>query len=164
MENPDLLVLAARIGDRLRARGWTLAAAESCTAGLVAAALTDVAGSSDWFLGGVVAYANSAKTALLGVSGADLAASGAVSEPVVRAMAAGARRALGADAGLAVSGIAGPGGGTPDKPVGTVWMAWDLAGAASAARFRFPGGRAAVRAATVRACLEELARLLEAAP
>lgn len=160
----DTLDLAARIGDLLRSRSWTLATAESCTAGLIAAALTDVAGSSDWFTGGVVAYANSVKSGLLGVPESDLAAHGAVSEPVVRAMAAGARRVTGADAGLAVSGIAGPGGGTPDKPVGTVWMAWDLAGAASARRFLFPGDRASVRAATVRACLEELARLLEAAP
>lgn len=164
MENPSLSDLASRIGGLLRARGWTLATAESCTAGLAAAALTEVPGSSDWFSGGVVAYANSVKSGLLGVAAADLAAHGAVSEPVVRAMAAGARRAVGADAALAVSGIAGPGGGTPDKPVGTVWMAWDLAGAVRSARFLFPGGRSAVRAATVRAGLEELARLLEAGP
>lgn len=157
------LDLAARIGVLLRGRFWTLATAESCTAGLIAAALTDVAGSSDWFIGGVVAYANVVKTGLLGASAADLAAHGAVSEPVVLAMAAGARRVIGADVGLAVSGIAGPGGGSPDKPVGTVWMAWDLAGAACARRFLFPGDRAAVRAATVLACLEELAGLLEGA-
>jgi nicotinamide-nucleotide amidase len=160
----ETLDLVARIGDLLRGRSWSLATAESCTAGLIAAALTDVAGSSDWFRGGVVAYANAVKSGLLGVPESVLAAHGAVSEPVVRVMAAGVRRVLGANVALAVSGVAGPGGGTPDKPVGTVWMAWDVAGAASAARFRFPGDRAAVRAATVRACLEELARLLDAAP
>jgi len=162
MEHPELLALAARIGDLLRGRSWFLATAESCTAGLIAGTLTEVSGSSDWFRGGVVAYANSVKSGLLGVPEPVLAASGAVSEPVVRAMAAGARRAVGADAAVAVSGVAGPSGGTPDKPVGTVWMAWDLAGASFAARFRFPGDRAAVRAATVRTCLEELARRLEA--
>lgn len=159
-----LLILAERIGDRLRERSWRLGTAESCTAGLIAAALTDVAGSSDWFSGGVVAYANAVKSGLLGVPDAVLLAHGAVSEPTVRAMAAGARRVLSVDAAVAVSGIAGPGGGSLDKPVGTVWMAWDLGGTARAARFLFPGDRAAVRAATVRACLEELARLLEVLP
>lgn len=155
-----MLEVAARVGDLLRSRGWRLGAAESCTGGLVAAALTDAAGSSEWFTGGVVAYANAVKSDLLGVPAPDLAEHGAVSEPVVLAMARGVRRLLGVDAGLAVSGIAGPGGGVPGKPVGTVWMAWDLAGAARARRRHFPGDRAAVRAAAVRACLEELARLL----
>ena len=114
--------LAAVLVDLLRAKGATLATAESCTGGLVADLVTDVSGSSDVFLGGVTAYANSAKTELLGVPAAVLERDGAVSEATVRAMAEGARRRFGATFAVAVSGIAGPTGGTPDKPVGTVWL------------------------------------------
>jgi len=130
--------------DTLRAASLTAATAESCTGGNVAHAITAVPGASDVYLGGVVSYANSVKEGLLGVSPADLSASGAVSEPVVRSMAEGACRATGADCAVATSGIAGPGGGTPDKPVGTVWIAWCVRGHTEAHCFHFPGSRARV--------------------
>ncbi len=114
---------AAELGKRLRERALTLAVAESCTGGGLADAITDVAGSSDYFLGGVVSYSNDAKERLLGVNPAELAAHGAVSEPVARSMAEGVRRALGADLGVGITGIAGPGGGTVEKPVGLVYIA-----------------------------------------
>ena len=113
----------AALGKQLLARGWTFATAESCTGGLIARRMTSVPGSSRYFLGGVVAYDNALKTGLLGVRAATLRQHGAVSEPTVREMAEGARNRLGADVTLAVSGIAGPTGGTPDKPVGTIWLA-----------------------------------------
>jgi len=112
----------SEIGALLRARGLKLATAESCTGGLIADRITDVAGSSDYFLGGIVAYAYQAKVAALGVSWDTLRAHGAVSRETVLEMARGARRALGADLALSVSGIAGPGGGLPEKPVGTTWI------------------------------------------
>lgn len=115
--------LASVVGELLRRRGATLTTAESCTGGLIAERLTRVAGSSDYFVGGAVVYSNRLKKELLGVPAELLAAHGAVSEPVARAMAAGARRALGADWAIAVTGIAGPGGGSEDKPVGTVHLA-----------------------------------------
>jgi nicotinamide-nucleotide amidase len=117
-------LLAARVIDLLRERGQTLATAESCTGGLIASLLTRIPGSSDAFHAGFVTYSNDAKQTMLGVSAASLEAEGAVSEPVVREMAQGAMERSGADYAIAVSGIAGPGGGTPDKPVGTVWLAW----------------------------------------
>ncbi|MBI3738461.1 MAG: CinA family protein [Chloroflexi bacterium] len=110
------------IGDLLRARGLKLATAESCTGGLIANRITDVPGSSDYFLGGVMAYAYEAKVALLGVSWDTLKAHGAVSRETVLEMARGARKALSADVAISVSGIAGPGGGLPNKPVGTTWF------------------------------------------
>lgn len=116
--------VAARVAAQLQAAGDRLVAAESCTGGWVAKACTDRPGSSAWFLGGVVAYSNALKSALLGVPPDALDQHGAVSEPVVRAMAAGALDRLGGSVAVAVSGIAGPDGGTPDKPVGTVWFAW----------------------------------------
>lgn len=115
--------IEAQLGELLRSRGLKLAAAESCTGGLVADRLTDVPGSSDYFLGGIVAYAYEAKVALLGVSWDTLHAHGAVSSETVLEMARGARKALEADLGVSVSGIAGPAGGLPDKPVGTTWIA-----------------------------------------
>lgn len=114
--------LAMQIGPLLRAGGLKLAVAESCTGGLLADRITDVPGSSDYFLGGVVAYAYEAKVALLGVSWDTLRAHGAVSRETVLEMAHGARRALTADIAISVSGIAGPGGGLPNKPVGTTWL------------------------------------------
>ena len=111
------------LGDRLRERGLTLSTAESCTGGNIAHEITSIAGSSDYFKGAVVSYANEVKMALLGVNEQDIIDHGVVSEPVVRQMAEGACRALGTDCAIATSGIAGPGGGTPTKPVGTVWMA-----------------------------------------
>lgn len=111
-----------QLGEALRARGLKLATAESCTGGLIADRLTDVPGSSDYFLGGIVAYAYEAKVALLDVSWDTLRVVGAVSREVVLEMARGARKALSADLAVSVSGIAGPGGGLPDKPVGTTWL------------------------------------------
>jgi nicotinamide-nucleotide amidase len=148
----------AALGLALRARGWRLAVAESCTGGLIAAACTAVAGSSDWFERGFVTYSNEAKVELLGVDPAQLAEHGAVSEPVARAMALGALARSRADVALAVTGIAGPGGAVPGKPVGTVWLAWAVRSAAGPAagaeRLQLGGERAAVREATVRAALE----------
>jgi nicotinamide-nucleotide amidase len=158
----DLEELARSVGRALRARDWRLATAESCTGGWIAKALTDVAGSSQWFDGGVVSYSNDAKQRLLGVPGDVLQAHGAVSEPVARAMASGARAATGAAVAVAVSGIAGPGGGTPDKPVGTVWFAWALPGGTSAERLELRGDRQAVRRASVAYALERLLVMLSA--
>lgn len=155
-------ILHARIrllGQRLVELGATLATAESCTGGLIAALCTDVPGSSAWFTGGVVAYANEVKRDVLGVHPALLATHGAVSEPVVRAMAAGVRRLTGTRYAVAVSGVAGPDGGTLEKPVGTVWLAVADGDAVQAHLFQFPGGRAAVRQATAEAAVEALLAL-----
>lgn len=121
---PNLPRIIAEVADRLLSSRRHLVTAESCTGGWVAKVCTDLPGSSRWFRGGVVAYTNELKTALLGVPPQTLAEAGAVSEATVRAMAAGALERLGGDVAVAVSGIAGPDGGTPDKPVGTVWFAW----------------------------------------
>ena len=146
--------LAGALGERLGALGLTVATAESCTGGLVAAAITAVPGSSGWFETGLVTYSNEAKVSLLGVGRATLAAHGAVSEAVVREMAAGARARSGADAALAVSGVAGPGGGSAAKPVGTVWLGLALPdGSVEAECHRFAGDRPAVREAAVRKLL-----------
>src|SRR5687768_239257 len=145
----DLEAVALKLGRAMQVRGWRLAAAESCTGGWIAKALTDVAGSSQWFEGGVVSYSNAAKAELLGVPPDVLAAHGAVSEETVRAMAEGARHRFAADLGVAVSGIAGPGGGTQDKPVGTVHFAWAAPGGTTAARRIFAGGRESVRRQSV---------------
>jgi nicotinamide-nucleotide amidase len=173
----DLLARAAALGDALRARGWRLATAESCTGGLLAGACTAPAGASDWFDAGFVTYANAAKVAQLGVPAALIARHGAVSEEVARAMAQGALARAGVQLALAVTGIAGPGGGSPAKPVGTVWLgiAWmhpretheglpaggeaPLVGC-RAQCLHLDGDRAAIRARTVAAALD---RLLEAA-
>lgn len=156
----DLEVLALKLGRALHVRGRRLATAESCTGGWIAKIMTDVPGSSQWFDGGVVAYSNAAKTGLLGVSSDLLAAHGAVSEEAVRAMAEGARGRFAADLTVAVSGIAGPGGGTADKPVGTVHFAWAAASGITAARRIFPGTRDAVRRQTVALALERLVDLV----
>lgn len=129
--------LEAILGDRLRERGLTVAVAESCTGGLLAHRLTNVSGSSDYFLGGVVAYANAVKTAHLGVDPDVLAQHGAVSEPVARQMARGVRKRLDADIGISTTGIAGPSGGTPEKPVGTIWIGYADAEGDRARRFQF---------------------------
>jgi len=155
----DAEVLA--LGDALRRRGWHLASAESCTGGLIAAACTAVAGSSDWFERGFVSYSNAAKSEMLGVDAGLIAAHGAVSEAVVRAMAEGAVRRAGVDLGVAVTGIAGPGGATPGKPVGTVWLGWAWPGGVLTERCQFAGDRAAVRAATVQHALQRLLSLLQ---
>src|SRR6266566_5293283 len=120
--DPELYVLAERVGEKLKAAGRRLVTAESCTAGWVAKALTDVPGSSQWFECGYVTYSDAAKVRDLGVAARTLASVGAVSEQSVREMAEGALRVSGATVALALSGIAGPDGGTPSKPVGTVWF------------------------------------------
>jgi nicotinamide-nucleotide amidase len=150
----DVETLEGIVGALLRGRGETLALAESCTGGLVAARLTDVPGSSDYFLGSAVTYANTAKAALLGVRAETLERSGAVSEEAAREMAAGARHRFGATIGFSVTGIAGPGGGTPEKPVGTVHLALDAAdGTRLHRRSLFPGDRALIRRWTVTSAL-----------
>jgi nicotinamide-nucleotide amidase len=158
----ELEASALKLGRALHVRGWRLAAAESCTGGWIAKVLTDVAGSSQWFDGGVVAYSNAAKTALLGVGGDLLAAHGAVSEEAVCAMAEGARSRFATDLAVAVSGIAGPGGGSADKPVGTVHFAWAAPSGTTAARRIFAGSREAVRRQTVALALERLVDLVYA--
>ncbi len=148
------------ISSVLLQRRWMLATAESCTGGLIAAACTDRAGSSQWFERGLVSYSNEAKSELLAVPPALIAAHGAVSEPVARAMAQGALAHSRAQVALAVTGVAGPSGGSADKPVGTVWLAWCLAGRTHSECRHFAGDRAAVRAATVAHALARLAQLL----
>ena len=158
MNDEELHALAASVVAELtRCEKW-VATAESCTGGWIAKALTDVAGSSAVFGYGLVSYSNEAKESLLGVRHETLLASGAVSEATVREMAEGALRVSGADIAVAVSGIAGPDGGTPGKPVGTVWFAWCWRAedrvAVSAERCRFSGDRDAVRRHTVAHALE----------
>jgi nicotinamide-nucleotide amidase len=150
--------LAAVVLDLCRARGLTIGLAESCTGGLLGARLTAVAGSSDVVLGGVIAYSNELKTALLDVPPGVVAHQGAVSDAVVRAMASGARAATGASVGVGITGIAGPGGGSEEKPVGTVWIASDLEGAVESRRLRLIGDRAEVRQRAAQAALEMVRR------
>lgn len=150
------LCIAEQIGDLLRRRGWRLAVAESCTGGLLGYRLTAVPGSSEYFLGGVIAYANLTKERLLGVPAGLLAEHGAVSEAVARAMAAGVQSRLGAEIGLSVTGIAGPGGGTAEKPVGLVFVGLIGPGIDRCERFRFEGGRAALRREAGREALQLL--------
>lgn len=155
----DIQVLCARLAERLQERGWMLATAESCTGGMIAAACTDLSGSSNWFERGFVTYSNAAKTELLGVDEQLIAQHGAVSEVVARAMAFGAVRHSRAQVGIAVTGVAGPTGGSADKPVGTVWFGFQVDGRLTSETRRFDGDRAAVRAATVRHALERLLQL-----
>ena len=151
---PAVMALASA----LRTRGWKIATAESCTGGLIAAACTAVAGSSDWFERGVVSYSNEAKAELLGVPMALIQAHGAVSAEVARAMAEGALAHSHAQLAVAVTGIAGPAGATPGKPVGTVWLALARAGdaGAQAELLTLAGDRAAIREQTVRHALQRL--------
>ena len=148
--------LEFQIGDLLRARSWTLATAESCTGGLVADRITDVPGSSDYFVGGIVAYANAVKTQTLGVASETIARYGAVSRETVLEMAQGARAALRADIAVSVSGIAGPGGGQPGKPTGTIWVGLAAADGAWARTFLWDGDRVANKAASAEAVLQML--------
>ena len=153
--------LVQALASALRARGWRLATAESCTGGLIAACCTAVAGSSEWFDRGVVSYSNAAKTDYLGVSPALIEAHGAVSQHVACAMVEGLLARSAADLAVAVTGIAGPGGGSASKPVGTVWVAWGTRGGPVCSElFHLAGDRRAVRHLTV---LEALSRCLQQA-
>ncbi|MEW6707991.1 MAG: CinA family protein [Pseudomonadota bacterium] len=167
MNVDDLHDVARAIGEALRAHSWRLATAESCTGGLIAAACTSVAGSSDWFERGFVTYSNQAKTELLGVPPALIERHGAVSEEVALAMAAGALAKAPVRLAVAVTGIAGPGGGSPAKPVGTVWLAWGVADTAGtpqlqAERLQLRGDRSAVRRQAVEQALRRLGETLGA--
>ena len=152
--------LCAQLATVLQERGWMLATAESCTGGMIAAACTDLSGSSNWFERGFVTYSNEAKAELLGVDPGLIAQHGAVSEVVARAMAFGAIRHSRAQASVAVTGVAGPTGGTPDKPVGLVWFGFQVDGRLTSESRHFPGDRAAVRAATVDHAIRRLLELL----
>lgn len=145
-------------------REMTVAVAESCTAGMIGASLTDLAGSSAYFLGGILAYADPVKAELLGVPSGLIEAHGAVSEPVVRAMAEGARMRLNTDYSLAVSGVSGPGGGSEEKPVGTTWVAVATPQDVFTWLYRFPGDRPRNRLLTVAAAVDSLRRSLESGP
>jgi nicotinamide-nucleotide amidase len=154
MNDSELYVLAETVGTVLRERGARLVTAESCTGGWVAQALTEVPGSSEWFDCGFITYSNRAKRELLGVSEAILNQQGAVSEEAVRAMATGALQRADADLAVAISGIAGPSGGTPGKPVGTVWIAWVSAtGFSLVSRSVLLGDRRDIRRQAVRLAL-----------
>jgi nicotinamide-nucleotide amidase len=161
-EGQSLASMAARLGRRLCVGRQTLATAESCTGGWIAKTVTDISGSSQWFKEGFVTYSNESKHERLGVPNSVLKKHGAVSEATARAMAAGALRRAGSDVAVAVTGIAGPGGGVPGKPVGTVWLAWARRRGRTvhvAAELRhFRGDRDAVRRKAVRAALLGLMR------
>ena len=156
---PPMHALSREVGKRLAARGWMLATAESCTGGLLGALITGVPGSSAYYVGGVVSYADSAKIRLLGVPRALLAEHGAVSASVAREMAGGVRRRLKADIGVGITGIAGPGGGSDRKPVGLVFISLAGPSGCLTRRFLFAGGRDSIRRA---ACVAALVWLREA--
>ena len=157
LNTPEYIGLLA---DLMLKNGFFLATAESCTGGMIAAACTDLAGSSAWFERGFVTYSNAAKTELLGVDAALIAQHGAVSEPVARAMAFGAIRHSQAQVSVAVTGVAGPLGGSIEKPVGMVWFGFSVNGMLTSEMMRFDGDRASVRAATVRYAVQRLVGLL----
>lgn len=148
------------MADCLQRKNWQLATAESCTGGLIAAACTDLAGSSGWFERGFVTYSNAAKMELLGVAASLIEQHGAVSEEVARAMVEGAIRHSHAQVALAVTGVAGPNGGSAAKPIGTVWFGWATPTGVVSETRRFEGDRRQVRQATVRHALQELLALL----
>jgi nicotinamide-nucleotide amidase len=152
--------LCGELAQALLARRWLLATAESCTGGMIAAACTDLSGSSNWFERGFVTYSNEAKIELLGVDPAMIAQHGAVSEVVARAMAFGAVRHSKAQVSVAVTGVAGPTGGSADKPVGTVWFGFQVDGRLTSETRLFNGDRAAVRDASLRHALHRTVQLL----
>lgn len=158
MTEETLEILA---GELLRLRGWQLATAESCTGGLVGHRLTNVPGSSDYYLGGVIAYANEAKVHLLGVSLETLETCGAVSRETVLEMATGVRQLLSADIGLSVSGIAGPGGGTPEKPLGLTWIGLSAPGYENAWKYIWKGDRIRNKEHSAQAVLQRLVNYLQ---
>ena len=149
-------ILIGQLADLMLKNSLFLATAESCTGGMIAAACTDLSGSSAWFERGFVTYSNAAKTELLGVDAALIAKYGAVSEQVARAMAFGAVRHSNAQVSVAVTGVAGPSGGSAEKPVGMVWFAFSVGGMLTSDVMQFDGDRAAVRAATVRHAIKGL--------
>jgi len=155
-EKPEVI-----IGELLRARGWRLAVAESCTGGLIGHRITDIPGSSTYYMGSVIAYAYDAKVRLLGVKWDTLNEHGAVSEDVIAEMASGVRRVLAADVGLAVSGIAGPTGGTADKPVGLTWIGLSTPYCDQAVQFVWDGNRLENKASAAQAALEYLIDFLQ---
>ena len=155
-----MLYPIALVADLLLKNGWMLCSAESCTGGLIAAACTDLSGSSQWFERGFVTYSNAAKTEQLGVAPELIAQFGAVSEPVVRAMVAGALAHAKAQAAVAVTGIAGPSGGSADKPVGTVWFGFAMKEQIHSEKCQFTGDRAEIRSAAVQHAITRLADLL----
>lgn len=158
----ELERLAAQVGVALKARGWRLATAESCTGGWLAQAITAIPGCSAWFDRGFITYSNEAKREVLGVQADTLAAFGAVSEATVREMAAGALTRSRAEVAVAISGIAGPGGGSADKPVGTVCFAWALVGRTpEAVTCHFDGDRCSIRKASVQRALQGLLERLK---
>jgi len=162
VSNEELQQLAAELGDRLRVRGWMLATAESCTGGWAGQLLTALPGSSQWYERGFITYANAAKIEMLGVPTETLDQYGAVSEETASAMAAGALAHSHAQATLAISGIAGPGGGTPQKPVGLVCYGWALEdGTLMSSTCRLDGDREEIRSRAVAAALRGLIDLLE---
>ncbi len=164
MDNPKKNSLEFKIGDLLRSRAWTLATAESCTGGLVADRITDIPGSSDYFVGAIVAYANSVKIHSLGVSGETIERYGAVSRETVLEMALGARAALQADIAVSVSGIAGPGGGQPCKPVGATWVGLAASDGAWARLFTWDGDRVQNKVSSSEAVLQMLYDYLQGNP
>jgi len=153
--------LETTIGELLRMRGWRLAVAESCTGGLIGHRITNIPGSSTYYLGSIISYAYEAKVRLLGVKWDTLNAHGAVSEEVIGEMASGVRRALAADIGLAVSGIAGPTGGTADKPVGLTWIGLSTPYYNQAVRFVWDGDRLENKVSAADAALQLLVDFLE---
>ena len=156
-----LSTLSQELGDALGANKQTLAVAESCTGGLLAKAVTDIPGNSAYFMGGVVTYSNASKIKLLGVDVETLERWGAVSEPVALRMAEGVRGLLDADIGVGITGVAGPEGGSVEKPVGTVYIAWDIQGALSVRLFQFGDiGRSAVREAAAESAIEGILEAL----
>ena len=162
-DDPEILQLCTDLAQALKTQGAMMATAESCTGGLIAACCTGLSGSSDWFERGFVTYSNVAKTEQLGVPATLIEAHGAVSEPVARAMALGAVAHSRAQVSVAVTGVAGPTGGSPDKPVGLVWFGWAVGEQAWTECRRFEGDRDAVRAATVRHALQGLLQRLATA-
>jgi len=159
-----LATIAATLGQKLTAAGWMVVTAESCTGGMIATTLTDIAGCSAWFERAYVTYSNEAKSTAIGVSGELIALHGAVSEPVAKAMAQGALAASVADVSVAVTGIAGPGGGSAEKPVGTVCFAWSTHVSQTVIRTRhFAGDRAEIRRQATQYAMEGLNEVLDAA-
>lgn len=159
-DEPSTLALVGLVADLLLKKQWMMATAESCTGGMISAACTDISGSSNWFERGFVTYSDAAKTELLGVNAALIKKHGAVSDEVARAMAQGAIAHARAQVAVAVTGVAGPTGGSKAKPVGTVWFGFMVGGQLSSEMKCFAGDRAAVRTATLKHALQRLAQLL----